>query len=692
MVQLERSPQVSISFTSQFWTMELTFVHQYSGDAPKRRRLAKACETCRHRKKRCVHFAGAEDEANGSGPDDTAPASPTRPSLEDGTSSHGRSDPQSGFQSVAHGSPASFTKSGSAHQRTSSEASKRRFVSDLNPEATLLNRPLPSKEASRRQQNEDIGVWVDRKQWDELIKQKNDGQHALALNYGFRHPQRPHSAVLGPLIDIYFKKVHPILPLMDEDEFRRNHLSGVVPEALVHAMCLTAAKDSESEPHLRLSDSPSTIPVRQFCSILHSSVTGALRVPVRFEKLTLIRILALTSLHIEGPEGAEEASIWLSQAMHYGQTLGIHLGQQAAVTAGNDLLTKRLFWCIWMLDRTNAAVNGRPIIMADADIAIETFSPGESGFPAFEAWLTIAHILNKIIGFYRPNADVNASGWEGDYPPLEGMIDAVGGWTLPASFLATIHLFYLTVGLLSHRTRGIRELPEGTASYIRQRLFAIEILRLMNAPKSTTLHPLPILPYAISLAMSVSYQHLRQSQLEHQQADARQDFRTCCRILQNLRKTWCSADVMAGLAKKVLEEMDRAPDLASFRIRRVRVGGGGVVYPPAGELVPPVSACTHGPGDLKTPEVEGAGLGVVGVATGHTDGADSGHVGGGDGTNGADGLNLFDNMDDVFGTFMDPNYPLNLDDMSFVDDLTPWDWNIDGVEASGGAAPSAATT
>ena len=43
----------------------------------------------------------------------------------------------------------------------------------------------------------------------------------------------------------------------------------------------------------------------------------------------------------------------------------------------------------------------------------------------------------------------------------------------------------------------------------------------------------------------------------------------------------------------------------------------------------------------------------------------------------ADDLNLFDNMDDVFGTFMDPNYPLNLDDMSFIDDLTPFDWNAE---------------
>lgn len=31
-------------------TMELTFVNQYGDSAPKRRRLAKACESCRARK------------------------------------------------------------------------------------------------------------------------------------------------------------------------------------------------------------------------------------------------------------------------------------------------------------------------------------------------------------------------------------------------------------------------------------------------------------------------------------------------------------------------------------------------------------------------------------------------------------------------------------------------------------------
>ena len=560
----------------------------------------------------------------------------------------------------------------SVRQTPPSIASKRgKFLSDMNPEAMLLNRPVPASDSRQKQPNDDIGVWVDRREWDALVKQKNDaanpGSNRLVANSDFHHAQRPHSAVLGPLIDIYFKKVHPVLPLLDEDEFRQDHAGGIVPEPLVHAMCLVAAKDSEAEPYLKLSDAPSTIPARQFCSILHGSVAAALRVPVRYEKVMLIRILALTSMHTEGPEGAEDASIWLHQAMHYGQTLGIHLGQQASAPVGNDLLMKRLFWCLWGLDRLSAATSGRPVIMSDVDMAIEPIAPGETGFPAFEAWIKISHILNKVIGFYRPTNGLSVTGWEGDYPTLEGIIDEVGGWQLPASLLATIHLFFLIVGILSHRERGVKELSCGKNSHIRQRLFAIEIVRLMDAPKATTLHPLPILPYAISLALSVSYQHLRQSQLEHQQADARQDFRVCCRILQNLRRTWCSADVMATLAKKVLDELDRAQDLSTFRIRR----NPKHALVPDRAVIPPPTACHYGVGAVERLPATKEKLAEADTPQ-HSDAIAGASAKDPQTVQG--GVNWFDNMDDVFGTFMDPNYPLNLEDM-FIDDLTPFDWN-----------------
>ena len=314
-------------------------MHQYSGDTPKRRRLAKACESCRARKaswlylaviistantvsqKRCVHFANdQEGDANGDG---DAP-----------------------------------TNGEGASTETPSSAGGKRFVSDLNPEAAFLSRPESHSTDEQRPPNDDMGIWVDRQEWEALIKQKNqstnNGRGASTVH------DRPHSSALGPLVDVYFNRIQPFLPLLDEGDFRQQQAGGSVPEPLVHAVCLIAAKDVQAEPHLKLGQSTTLLPAREFCSRLHASVMGALRGPCRYDKVTLIRILAIASMHNEGADVAEDASMLLSQAMHHAQTLGIHLGQQSSTPSGADLAMKRLFWCLYALDRANSSMNGRP--------------------------------------------------------------------------------------------------------------------------------------------------------------------------------------------------------------------------------------------------------------------------------------------------------------------------------------------
>ncbi|KAK4550488.1 hypothetical protein LTR36_000067 [Oleoguttula mirabilis] len=519
-----------------------------------------------------------------------------------------------------------------------------------------------------------FSVWVDKKEWEALVQQRNEAaaegasvsQRAVS-GYVARSDQRPHPAVLRPLIDVYFEKIHPILPLLDEAEFRQQHAGGLVPEPLAHALCLVAAKDADAEPHLRLGQSASIIAPREFCSKLHASVMGALKAPCRYDKVTLIRILALASMHNEGADGAEEASMLLSQAIHHAQTLCIHLGQQFSTATGADLSMKRLFWCLYALDRASSTINGRPIIMGDADIAIEPFAPGESSFPAFETWLRITDMLNKIIAFYRPHAVADASGWEDHYPGLEEIIDDVHGWDLPQSTHSTLHLYYLAVAILSHRSRGIKQIPRGTHSNVRQRLCSGEIIRLMDSTYSRDLHGLPFIPYAVSLALSVAYQHLRQSQYSHQQADAHQAVRQCTKVLQNLRRTWSSADTMAALAKKVLDELDRAPNLASFRVPRA---------PKAAPVFNNDGSAAEDPPRLPTPDgvqsrqsapmPDTSDCVVTGPSPAAPDAAVQRPT--------QDELDLFDGMDDVFSGYLDLHNP-NLDDFAFIDDLQPFDWN-----------------
>ncbi|CAK3877771.1 transcription factor fungal specific like [Lecanosticta acicola] len=600
--------------------MELTFVNQYDDTAPKRRRLAKACESCRNRKKRCVHFAGATVQ------DKAGTQSATEDAQPNGTA------------------------------KSSKAGGSRVFISDMVPESTFLQRSTPKPEGENRQPNDDIGIWIERREWEALVRQKNAASEETATAIV---SQRPHSAVLGPLSNIFFRKIHPLLPLLDEDEFRKDHARGAVPEPLLHAVCVVAAKDPEAGPHLLLNESSTPLAPREFCSRLYASIMNAVRTPARFEKITLVRLLALASLHVEGQDGAEEATMCLVQAMHYTQTLGWHLGQQSGVASGDDLTTKRLFWCLWSLDRLNSCIYGRPIMMSDIDVAIEPFEPGESGFPAFEVWLALSRLLNKVIGFYRPGTDINVTGWEHEFPSFEDVVDEGKGWDQPHSSLMTLHLYYLLVAVLSHRSRGVKYMPRATPSYVRQSLASIELHRLMSSHNFKSLHPLPILPYAISLALSVSYQHLRQARLMHQQEDARQDFGIGCEVLQKLRRTWSSADVIATIARKVLAELNKATDLSTFRVNRF---SGGPSSP---------GICTA---SLTKPHTI--------IDTGSEDEAAEGSVNGDHAGASVqldaptpDWSGLFEGMDDIFGTFMDPNYPVNLDDFSFVEDPSPVDWN-----------------
>nr|POF17582.1 cutinase transcription factor 1 alpha [Quercus suber] len=544
--------------------------------------------------------------------------------------------------------------SGYDHGQSNIAISKK-FFSDTNPESALLNRSA-SRGGLVPVPNGDLGVWVDRREWNALIKQKNDAEAAIELTA--RHGQRPHPSILEPLIDLYFAKIHPLLPIIEETEFRERHAADLVPEPLVHVMCLVVAKHAEASSLLRLTDSTTPLPPRKFCKGLHDSIISALSAPSRYDKITQIRILALASLHSEGPDGNEEASMFLSQALHHAQTLGLQLGQHQG---HRDLANKRLFWSLWILDRSNSAMHGRPIMMSDLDIANEPFAPGESGFPAFDAYYRISAILNKVISFYRPHNPVDTTGWEEQFPGLEEIFDDVNAWQLPESIIATLHMFYLTVAILSHRCRGIKQIPRGTHSSIRQRLCASEIIRFMeSSAQRAILHPLPCIPYATSLSLSVQYQHLRQSQITHQQQDAHVNFRAATQILAALRPTWSSADSMATLARKVLDEIDRAPDLRVFRIPRDLSSRAAAAAAAAGEddqAIGPPTACP-GITDISTSNAEGEVAPEEPVSTLPSKQAIASF----------DGLQLFDGMDDVFGTYLDPNYPVNLEDFTFVDD------------------------
>lgn len=316
-----------------------------------------------------------------------------------------------------------------------------RFVGDLNPEARLLDETTSPEETPDTATGE-VGVW---------LRPQLSGRRSINADHTSpvaRSPptQKPHLTYPRPplsdvvpessiraLSDLYFAKVHPIIPILNEEEYRHSMSQYSIPMPLIHVVCLIVAKDSDAGQHLKLLQSGnSVLPVRQFCSHLHTSLVTALSRPRFIKKMTLLRILALLSLHHEGNDGADEASSCVAQAVHHALSMAFHLQRPK----DDNFDVKRTFWCLWTLDRLNAAIHSRPCCMSDMDIAIDYIAPEETGSVAFDVWFRIAKLLNKVIGLYRPAKDKSPiSGLDSDFPMFEQIIDEMKAWKLPPSMI-----------------------------------------------------------------------------------------------------------------------------------------------------------------------------------------------------------------------------------------------------------------
>lgn len=69
---------------------------------------------------------------------------------------------------------------------------------------------------------------------------------------------------------------------------------------------------------------------------------------------------------------------------------------------------------------------------------------------------------------------------------------------------------------------------------------------------------MPLVPYALSLALSVEYRKMRHSALPMFRARARSAFKSNSELMKRFGDVYWSARVVAGLGERILREMERA--------------------------------------------------------------------------------------------------------------------------------------
>ncbi|KAJ5150955.1 uncharacterized protein N7482_010207 [Penicillium canariense] len=666
--------------------MEFTWL----ADTPQSRsrtRAPKACPACQ-RRKRCRHLT-ADPEVNHY----------TNPRNSRGVAS--TQSPNSHIYSYNHGHldhPRSYSIGPRlrANPARPTLSSAERFVGDLNPEAVIrerLNEPMGNPLRDR------IGLWISSPNSAVAGAQREKGQAACTDAFSpsevgtgaLAFDDQTVASVLGqrytsamqacsalptttrePLISSYFSKINRIIPLVDGPTYQahQNHGQtqrhgqgpGTASVFLERAICLVAAKDRAARPHLRLTETGPVMTPRQFCTEIYKGLVSAMDAELEPDRYTRIRVLALMSLHCEGYEGAEAASLHLCQAIHQAQTVGLHLDRPDR-RSGDPLF--QLFWCLWTLDKMHACIGGRPVLLADRDIGIE--KPGlqmQASPGSFRVWLAVSDLLATIISFYRPSAGVT-SGWEEGFPAFEDIVGETAHEDLDFATLGFLELYYHCAAILSCRYKLTETLDSTKVSSIRQGLAAVRIHSIVGTECAGSLPPLPIVPYAISLSMGVSYRQLRSSKLITHFDRAKASLEASCALLEGLGAEWYSAEAMARLGRKALQQIEhehpRQPAPETLLARPAGTTGAARSLGPADAAV--LSGAAGAAGAMAI-EVKDPALGSVaaGPETAMGSPLASENVNDLDST-----MHGFADIDTLFGEFLDLSLPTNFWDPLFAE-------------------------
>jgi hypothetical protein len=244
------------------------------------------------------------------------------------------------------------------------------------------------------------------------------------------------------LSKLYFEKIQPIFPVID-----RNAYHGLSPTdpgriLLQQGICLAVSKNFAARQHLVLTESNSALSCREFGDKLAGAMRLSIEMGLVANKIVLIQALALMSQFIDGPDSGDISSQLCGRAVHYVQSIGLHVkGRQEEY---RDQYGATLLSCVWAIDRMNAAFNGRPVLMHERDLRTDFEECLEQQEPCFRLFLKIVALLDKIIGLYRPSIGFNDSVSDEDFPSFEDLVVRCGGSHIGTSLIGMLALDFCT--------------------------------------------------------------------------------------------------------------------------------------------------------------------------------------------------------------------------------------------------------
>lgn len=236
------------------------------------------------------------------------------------------------------------------------------------------------------------------------------------------------------LQNIYLADVHPLFPILNQDNFAL--FSDQIPEKVLlkQAICLAASTNGRAKNFLRL-ESETKLSHKSFAAQLSRAMRTALELGLVRDQSVVLQVLAILSLFMQFSNERHLAADINSRVVSLGHTMGLHLQPQSA-SKDKEYVT-RLFCCVWTLDRLNAAFHGRPVLIHERDFGHDLGVIFGKQQACLQLLLRIVLLLDQVIALYRPGKTSSGSPFESAFPPFEDLVREIGALRVHSHLLGT---------------------------------------------------------------------------------------------------------------------------------------------------------------------------------------------------------------------------------------------------------------
>ncbi|KAI8368542.1 fungal-specific transcription factor domain-containing protein [Blakeslea trispora] len=217
----------------------------------------------------------------------------------------------------------------------------------------------------------------------------------------------PPKDLTDHLIQIYFRRINIMLPILDEDSFyqeyrKANHASTFIP--IIMAICRSSCRLLEEEDFLV---QKYNIDRAHFFRDIQKQMDTYFDVDFLQPKIETIQVLLISASNTE--KWGIESSDWIttSIAVKMAQDLGLHRAntQHQGVPKKDMEAKKRLWWSAYIIDRWVCASLGRPLTISDADCDIDHPDPNDQQYTLFFYMVKLSCILGDVLrAFCSPRA------------------------------------------------------------------------------------------------------------------------------------------------------------------------------------------------------------------------------------------------------------------------------------------------